>query len=62
MLGYYNYTVILTYLGMLSGFTGITFAMKGNVYAALICLMIAGSPRRSSEPAQKSASASRSIL
>ena len=23
MLGFYNYTVILTYLGMVSGFTGI---------------------------------------
>ena len=42
MLGYYNYTVILTYLGMLSGFCGITFAMKGNIYEALICLLIAG--------------------
>ena len=42
MLGYYNYTVILTYIGMLSGFTGITFAMNGNVHAALICLMVAG--------------------
>ena len=42
MLGFYNYTVILTYLGMLSGFTGITFTLSGNVHAALICLMIAG--------------------
>ena len=42
MLGYYNYTVILTYIGMLSGFTGITFAMNGNIYPALICLMFAG--------------------
>lgn len=42
MLGYYNYTVILTYIGMLSGFTGITFAMNGNIHAALICLMVAG--------------------
>ncbi len=42
MLGYWNYTVILTYMGMISGFLGISFAMKGNIYAALICLMIAG--------------------
>ena len=42
MLGYYNYTVILTYIGMLSGFAGITFAMNGNIHAALICLMVAG--------------------
>lgn len=42
MLGYYNYTVILTYIGMLSGFLGITFAMNGDVHSALICLMVAG--------------------
>lgn len=42
MLGFYNYTVILTYIGMLSGFVGITSAMSGNVHAALICLMVAG--------------------
>lgn len=42
MLGFYNYTVILTYLGMLTGFTGITFICGGNIRAALICLMIAG--------------------
>ena len=42
MLGFYNYTVILTYLGMLTGFAGITFACGGNINAALICLMIAG--------------------
>lgn len=42
MLGVYNYTVILTYIGMLAGFTGITFAAKGNIHASLICLMIAG--------------------
>ena len=42
MLGIYNYTVILTYVGMLSGFTGISFAAAGNVRAALTCLMISG--------------------
>ena len=42
MLGIYNYTVILTYLGMLTGFAGITFAAGGNIKKALICLMIAG--------------------
>ena len=42
MLGVYNYTVILTYIGMLFGFTGITFTLSGNVHAALICLMFAG--------------------
>ena len=42
MIGFYNYTVILTYLGMLSGFTGIVCAFGGNLHSALICLVIAG--------------------
>lgn len=42
MLGFYNYTVILTYLGMLFGFTGITYAAHGNIRGALLCLMMAG--------------------
>ena len=35
MLGCYNYTVILTYIGTLSGFAGITFAFRGLCYPAL---------------------------
>ncbi len=42
MIGFYNYTVILTYLGMLTGFVGITCAFSGNICGALICLVIAG--------------------
>ena len=42
LLGYYNYTVVLTYLGMISGFIGITHAFKGNIDQAVICLMISG--------------------
>ena len=42
MIGYYNYTVILTYIGTLFGFIGITCIWNGNVKAALICLMLAG--------------------
>lgn len=42
MIGFYNYTVILTYLGMLSGFAGITCAFGGNLRSALICLVVAG--------------------
>ncbi len=42
MLGYYNYTVILTYLGMLTAFFGITLSLQGNLAGALICLMVAG--------------------
>lgn len=42
MIGYYNYTVVLTYVGMLFGFTGITYVWNGNLKMALICLLIAG--------------------
>ncbi|MDO4517431.1 MAG: CDP-alcohol phosphatidyltransferase family protein [Bacillota bacterium] len=42
LLGVYNYTVVLTYLGMLVGYTGITFAMNGNVRGAMVCLLLAG--------------------
>lgn len=42
MLGVYNYTVILTYLGMLTGFMGIIFALNVNLHTALLCLMISG--------------------
>ena len=42
MLGVYNYTVVLTYIGMLTGFGGITFAMGNEPGKALACLMIAG--------------------
>lgn len=42
LLGYYNYTVILTYIGMLIGFTGIVYAFEGNVFGSVICLMGAG--------------------
>ena len=42
LLGYYNYTVILTYIGMLTAFWGITFAIGGRFRAAVICLMAAG--------------------
>ena len=42
LLGYYNYTVVLTYIGMLAGFTGIVYTYENNVFKALVCLMIAG--------------------
>lgn len=42
MIGFYNYTVILTYMGMLSGFAGITLAMNGRTDIALFCLIAAG--------------------
>ena len=41
-LGFYNYTVILTYIGMWFGLCGIMFTMNGYLNIALICLMVAG--------------------
>lgn len=40
--GYYDYTVVLTYLGLLAGFIGILFVMEGEFRQAAICLMAAG--------------------
>lgn len=42
MLGIYDYTVVLTYLGMLTAFSGITYAIRGALRSALICLMVSG--------------------
>lgn len=42
MIGFYNYTVILTYLGLASGMMGIISAVQGNVTAAILCLLLAG--------------------
>jgi CDP-diacylglycerol--serine O-phosphatidyltransferase len=42
MLGFYNYTVVLTYIGMLAAFTGIMAACNGTERLAMVCLMAAG--------------------
>ncbi len=42
MIGYYNYTVILTYLGLASGMCGIFFAIENHPVIALVCLMLSG--------------------
>lgn len=42
MIGFYNYTVILTYLSVLSAVVGISFAIQGNLFGAIVCLMISG--------------------
>lgn len=41
-LGYYNYTVILTYCGMLAAFFGILRAIHEDYWGAVFCLMAAG--------------------
>lgn len=42
ILGYYDYTVVLTYIGMIMGVTGLTFVMDGKFSIAVFCLMLAG--------------------
>ncbi len=42
LLGYYDYTVILTYCGMLFAFCGILKVMSQEYCSAVLCLMIAG--------------------
>lgn len=41
-LGYYDYTVILTYCGMLFAFCGILRAIGQSYWEAVFCLMLAG--------------------
>lgn len=42
MIGFYNYTVILTYLGLVSSMFGIFSASNGRLDLAVICLIISG--------------------
>lgn len=42
ILGYYNYTVVLTYCGMLIAFFGITRLMSRDYWTAAVCLLLAG--------------------
>lgn len=42
MIGFYNYTVLLTYLGFSSSVLGIILAMTGHTFAAIFCLMFSG--------------------
>lgn len=41
-IGIYNYTVILTYLSLLSAVVGMALSAKGLFTAAVVCLMISG--------------------
>lgn len=42
MIGFYNYTVWLTFIGMLSSVTGMGLAVQGKIIPAVICLMFSG--------------------
>ena len=42
IIGFYNYTVVLTYIGMLFAFTGILNAIRENYTGSILCLMCSG--------------------
>ncbi len=42
MIGFYDYTVILTYMGFGCGIFGIYNALFGNSFVAVICLLVCG--------------------
>ena len=42
LLGYYDYTVVLTYCGMLFAFCGILMSIGGRFLDAILCLLLAG--------------------
>ena len=42
MIGFYNYTVILTYLSLCSAVVGITQVFEGHQRIAILCLLISG--------------------
>ena len=41
-IGFYDYTVILTYIGLISGIMGMKCAFTGNLAAAIGCLVFSG--------------------
>lgn len=42
MIGFYNYTVVLTYMGLISAVFGICMAVSGNPFISVICLLFSG--------------------
>lgn len=42
MIGFYNYSVILTYIGLISTVFGILVSIEGSPQIGIICLMISG--------------------
>ena len=42
MIGFYNYTVILTYISLLSSVFGMTQAIHGHFKTAIFCLALSG--------------------
>lgn len=42
MIGFYNYTVVLTYIGFASAIVGLMQLIQGNYLVSIICLLVSG--------------------
>ena len=42
MIGYYNYTVVLTFMSLISALVGITLSIDGVHLGAIACLALSG--------------------
>lgn len=42
MIGFYDYTVVLTYISMMISMYGITLCMDGHFKRAIVCLALSG--------------------
>ncbi|MBQ9855649.1 MAG: CDP-alcohol phosphatidyltransferase family protein [Clostridia bacterium] len=42
LIGFYNYSVIVTYLGLLTGIYGMNLALTGRIRGSIICLLVCG--------------------
>lgn len=42
LIGFYNYTVVLTYMGLISSVYGMTEALDGHFTTAIACLVVSG--------------------
>ena len=42
LVGFYNKSVIVTYIGVASAITGIFFAVTGSIKAAMLCMILCG--------------------
>ena len=41
-IGYYNMSIILTFVGLFFSILGIDFSLNGNIYLSLVCLLLSG--------------------
>ena len=42
LIGYYNYSVIVTYIGLLMSIYGMSLALTGHILGSIVCLLVCG--------------------